>query len=133
MNDRQKIQAAIDALPNVTGGNWWCEETGCGYLFNDSVGNVKIAKYVDGGSAEERIANKALLSAARDLAEEVVRLRGGVHAAIETILTLAGGEPPDANCSCHLNPPCQDCIDHNYTRESLVDLRNLISTERAIS
>jgi hypothetical protein len=87
MNSRQqKIQAALDALPNVTGGDWWCEETGCGYLFSDPVGNMKIAKYVDGGSVEERAANKSLLSAARELAEEVVRLRGGVRSAIETVL-----------------------------------------------
>lgn len=26
-------------------------------------------------------------------------------------------EPPDRNCSCHINPPCSDCVDHSEVRE----------------
>lgn len=28
-------------------------------------------------------------------------------------------EPPDANCSCHVNPPCFDCVDHSGLREAI--------------
>jgi predicted RNA-binding Zn ribbon-like protein len=93
MDKKIKIQAAIDALPNVSGGNWWCEELGCGYLFSDPSGSVKIAKYVDGGSAEERAANKSLLSAARELAEEVLRLRELLTKAGHVVGALQGGVP----------------------------------------
>ena len=128
MTKQQKIQSAIDALPNAT-GDWWVEERGCGFLFSDPVGSVNIAKYVDGGSLEEMEANKILLSAARDLAEEVVRLQGGIHEAIETIITLIGGGPPDPNCTCPVIPPCSDCIEHHYNREALADLRALVAME----
>lgn len=26
---------------------------------------------------------------------------------------------PDANCSCHISPPCRDCVDHAGTRSVL--------------
>jgi len=25
--------------------------------------------------------------------------------------------PPEPNCSCHINPPCGDCVDHSAFRE----------------
>lgn len=34
---------------------------------------------------------------------------------------------PEANCSCHLNPPCNDCVDHHATREALATLRAALS------
>lgn len=27
--------------------------------------------------------------------------------------------PPDRNCSCHISPPCNDCVDHSWTRDLL--------------
>lgn len=35
-------------------------------------------------------------------------------------LDLADDEidPPDTNCSCHINPPCNDCVDHSQARET---------------
>lgn len=32
-------------------------------------------------------------------------------------------EPPPPNCSCHIAPPCSDCVDHNSAREALKALR----------
>lgn len=26
--------------------------------------------------------------------------------------------PPQANCSCHISPPCNDCVDHSQARET---------------
>ena len=26
--------------------------------------------------------------------------------------------PPDANCSCHISPPCSDCVDYGGLREA---------------
>jgi hypothetical protein len=132
MTRAEKIQAAIDALPNATGGDWKPDGR-VGALSNED-GNVPLAfpitqlrrKNPDGDDIR---ANLTLISAARELAEEVVRLRGGVRAAIETILTLIGGEPPDPNCSCHVNPPCSDCVDHHYNREALADLRKIALME----
>jgi hypothetical protein len=63
MTREQKIQAAIDALPRATGGDWW---EACGKY---------LKKWVGGNNARERGANATLIAAAKDLAEEVVRLR----------------------------------------------------------
>lgn len=26
-------------------------------------------------------------------------------------------QPPEANCRCHLSPPCNDCVEHGHMRE----------------
>lgn len=31
--------------------------------------------------------------------------------------------PPDRNCSCHISPPCGDCVDYSGLREALSDMR----------
>jgi hypothetical protein len=78
MTRAEKIQAAIDALPNATGGDWKPDGR-VGALSNED-GNVPLAfpitqlrrKNPDGDDIR---ANLTLISAARELAEEVVRLR----------------------------------------------------------
>jgi hypothetical protein len=135
MTRAEKIQAAIDALPNATGGDWVIDSShNIRTPISTAEKHVAMVNFNHSGdsrdvSGEEHSANAALISAARELAEEVVRLRGGVRAAIETILTLIGGEPPDPNCSCHVNPPCSDCVDHHYSREALADLRKIALME----
>lgn len=32
-------------------------------------------------------------------------------------------EPPDQNCSCHIAPPCHDCVEHGALREVFEDAR----------
>lgn len=34
---------------------------------------------------------------------------------------------PDANCSCHLAPPCSDCVEHGHIREILSNAKALIA------
>lgn len=34
---------------------------------------------------------------------------------------------PDANCSCHLAPPCSDCVEHGHIREILGNAKALIA------
>ena len=35
--------------------------------------------------------------------------------------------PPDANCSCHISPPCSDCIDYGSMRELKNDAQKLLA------
>ena len=35
----------------------------------------------------------------------------------EALVELLKTEVPSKNCSCHLNPPCSDCVDHGETRD----------------
>jgi len=36
-------------------------------------------------------------------------------------------EPPERNCSCHISPPCHDCLEHGETREEIEAARELIA------
>lgn len=38
--------------------------------------------------------------------------------ALEDLLNNMG-RPPDSNCSCHISPPCNDCVDHAGLREAI--------------
>ncbi|MFY8215132.1 MAG: hypothetical protein ACOVMP_00850, partial [Chthoniobacterales bacterium] len=40
-------------------------------------------------------------------------------------------EPPDRNCSCHINPPCSDCVDHGGLREAIEESRAIIAKATA--
>jgi hypothetical protein len=30
---------------------------------------------------------------------------------------------PEGDCSCHISPPCNDCVDHSATRRMLKEVR----------
>ena len=36
-------------------------------------------------------------------------------------------EPPEPNCSCHLSPPCNDCVDHAGEREAFEFARHQLA------
>ena len=35
--------------------------------------------------------------------------------------------PPSPGCSCHISPPCNDCVEHSYTRELLENARAFLA------
>ena len=74
MNRTAKIQAAIDALPHATGGEWTISEA-CLYSDHDGRRAFISTAPINGE------ANATLITASKDLAEEVVRLRGLVKEA----------------------------------------------------
>lgn len=49
------------------------------------------------------------------------RLELKIGALLESIEALEEYLPdvPDANCRCHLSPPCNDCVDWSRLREAL--------------
>lgn len=57
--------------------------------------------------AEETAANALLIAAAPSLMFALELLLENVE------------EPPERNCSCHISPPCSDCVDHSGLREAL--------------
>jgi hypothetical protein len=50
--------------------------------------------------------------------ECLLRVNAALVVALEDLME-ATGEPPDRNCSCHISPPCPDCIDYGGWREAL--------------
>ena len=66
------------------------------------------------GDIENETANARVIAAAPsmlDLLEEFV----------ENVYVL------EANCSCHLAPPCNDCVEHGHIREILGNAKALIA------
>jgi hypothetical protein len=35
--------------------------------------------------------------------------------------------PPDPNCSCHISPPCNDCVDHAYVRDAIQGVKDALA------
>ena len=48
-----------------------------------------------------------------------------VYLCIEELLELIA-EPPSANCSCHLSPPCGDCVEHGHARGVIENARLIL-------
>lgn len=40
-------------------------------------------------------------------------------------------EPPEANCSCHIAPPCGDCVNYSQLREAFEEGRAAIAAAEA--
>lgn len=63
-------------------------------------------------------AYKSDLAAARKDSERL-------SATMEDMIDAIG--VPDANCSCHLHPPCGDCVEYGHLRELIEHSRKLIA------
>lgn len=50
--------------------------------------------------------------------QSINKLLKSAESVIEDLLKLID-TPPRRNCSCHIAPPCSDCVDYSYTREVL--------------
>lgn len=61
--------------------------------------------------------NKAILSIAKDEISKLREQNRSLVAALELMLERIA-EPPEANCSCHISPPCNDCVDYSGEREA---------------
>ena len=87
MNRAAKIQDAIDALPHATGGEWGIDGYGCNSVWAKlNLVYCVSEQMLDGRDGPvlpktQQAANATLIAASKDLAEEVVRLRGLVKEA----------------------------------------------------
>jgi hypothetical protein len=59
------------------------------------------------------------------LRQDKKRLEGVVETFIETI------NVPEANCSCHISAPCDDCFLYGYTRDVVREARTILDAARA--
>lgn len=55
---------------------------------------------------------------------EIARLRVALEDLIDAV-----EPPPEPNCSCHISPPCHDCVDHSELREFLATARAALTKE----
>lgn len=61
-----------------------------------------------------------------EMKEELARARNLISDFIDD------DDTPDANCSCHISPPCRDCVNHGWRRELIARAKALreIAQER---
>lgn len=48
-----------------------------------------------------------------------------IRSTIEDLLELLG-DAPERNCTCHLSPPCSDCVDWSHHREVVESAKQLM-------
>lgn len=65
-----------------------------------------------------------LKDALQQLAKAGQRVRE-LEIALDLMLERAD-EPPEKNCSCHLSPPCNDCVDYDGLREAFAEAREVM-------
>lgn len=57
---------------------------------------------------------------------ELTTQRDELLEALEHLMEMT--EPPEPNCSCHTNPPCNDCIEYGGLREAWEGARGAIAS-----
>jgi hypothetical protein len=58
-------------------------------------------------------------------------LRNEAISIIQELSTYLRAHIPDRNCSCHLSPPCSDCIDYGAQRSLASDAEDLVRKLKA--
>ena len=58
--------------------------------------------------------------------EGLRKVRDKLLAALELFMDRVD-EPPESNCSCHLFPPCNDCVEYSGLREAFSDAHDAIA------
>lgn len=58
--------------------------------------------------------------------DENNRLRAALEMLVERV-----ERPPEPNCSCHISPPCNDCVDHAGAREAFEFAESALQREGA--
>jgi hypothetical protein len=62
--------------------------------------------------------------------ECLLRVNAELVGALEDLME-ATGRPPERNCSCHISPPCPDCIDYWDWREALENANSALALVKA--
>jgi hypothetical protein len=76
----------------------------------------------------ERVANSSrddLYALAYGDRRYLLGLVDDLTAALETLVEFT--DVPDVNCSCHLNPPCVDCVEYGGIRDALERARVVLA------
>jgi len=61
---------------------------------------------------------------ARRLEDEIDRLQKRVDLLSEYLQEfVSDDQTPEQNCSCHISPPCNDCVENSWKRELVKDSR----------
>jgi len=105
--------------------------------------NDELAEFADGSlktwidDAEETL--KAVCIAVEDV-DYSGRCEKGIYAlkqqrdellaALKDLVSMQ--DVPDGNCSCHINPPCNDCVNYGGIRESIEYAEKAIAKQEGV-
>jgi hypothetical protein len=85
-----------------------------------------LGSYAEGVRVLKRRISELEVVQALPIAAETSKDTERLQAALEQLLDNVD-EPPEGNCSCHLSPPCSDCVDCSALRNALSDARSAIA------
>ena len=102
-----------------TAGPWWVS-TSNGERIWAHDGSILVAEtqLSNMNTMFERKANARLIASAPELLKALEELLESTEI------------PPDRNCSCHISPPCGDCVDYSYLRHSIEKAKAAIAKAR---
>lgn len=65
--------------------------------------------------------------------KHITRALNGTKSALLIFMERVA-EPEDSNCSCHISPPCNDCVENSGLREAFEIAKNAVETaDKAIA
>lgn len=115
VNDDPRINEGAPHLMTKDGyaiADFWGDESGLGLK-----GNERNAAYIAAANPAAILA----LIAERDAA------LGGLGLFMDAV-----DRPPERNCSCHISPPCNDCVENSGLREAFEYAEEIIAnTEKS--
>lgn len=86
------------------------------------IGELLAVLHADGGHYQyEHGTEKAVEDATTkhyELTRQLAEYKGLLSNLMEVV-----EEPPERNCSCHISPPCSDCVEWSGLREALSEAR----------
>lgn len=85
---------------------------------------------VDGEINIDAVADDVIVACAEHKQREIDELAAQVETyavALSTFMEVVE-MPPDRNCSCHISPPCNDCVDYAGLREAFSMGASALST-----
>jgi len=78
-----------------------------------------------GSSTEDLEAHDNVLQTVRAARDTYERQRNELLTMLEEF--VANTEVPERNCSCHISPPCNDCVEYGHMRQLLLEARAAIA------
>ena len=125
---KQQLEAEVALMKVECGESQYC--AGCNdaaKIIEEQVERIKVLE------AQNKGLQSGLDTDYAQLYQEQVQIGTKQSAALKLARdALSEGveyvdEPPERNCTCHLAPPCNDCVDHSAVREFFIDARKALA------
>ena len=139
-NDESEVRQAIFGVISDAEAIVAAKDAEIAAWKNDAIngGNAGYLREVAEQQAERIKELKTEFDGCSELLDNAERIMEQQSAALKLAsLALSEGveyveEPPEKNCTCHLAPPCNDCVEHSAVREFFIDARKALAAIDAL-